>query len=392
MKNNIIIGAGISGLALAHFLKKPHTVLEASGSAGGLCRSFNINGFTFDCSGHFIHIRDNTILKFLKRLTPLKKINRKAGIYFDSKIIPYPFQGNLKYLSAQIQKECFDGLKKAQQPAKPDAAFDKWALSAFGKGVCKHFMFPYNRKLWQMPLGKMTAAWCGHFVPSAKSKGYNAVFYYPSSGGVGAVIKPLAKNVVYNTPVTKIDIKNRTVNGFKYNNLFASQPLNELLRQITPLPKNVKRAAKNLKAASVRVINLGIKGNAPHNWHWVYYADKKIPFYRVGFYSNISKTAAPKGCYSLYVETNTKTSAAKVIEALKKLKIINGKIVAEQIIDIPCAYVNFLPCQKQNLKTINAFLSKHNIYPIGRYGKWEYSFIEKNILDAKSLAKEINRA
>ena len=44
----IIIGAGISGLTTAYFLKKPYEILEAKPYAGGLCASFYEDDFAFD--------------------------------------------------------------------------------------------------------------------------------------------------------------------------------------------------------------------------------------------------------------------------------------------------------------------------------------------------------
>ena len=64
MKKNIVIGAGISGLAFGYFTKQPFIIFEKESTVGGLCKSIKDNGFTFDYSGHFIHIKDNKI-KFL---------------------------------------------------------------------------------------------------------------------------------------------------------------------------------------------------------------------------------------------------------------------------------------------------------------------------------------
>ena len=78
---------------------------------------------------------------------------------------------------------------------------------------------------------------------------------------------------------------------------------------------------------------------------------------------------------------------------MKKLKIINDddEIITANIVDMPCAYVIFDKQRKKILNKINEFLINNDIYSIGRYGAWEYSFIEKNISDAKKLADSIGK-
>ena len=56
---------------------------------------------------------------------------------------------------------------------------------------------------------------------------------------------------------------------------------------------------------------------------------------------------------------------------------------------MPYAYIIFNKVRKKTLNIINKFLTENNIYCVGRYGAWEYSFIEKNIIDAQNLAKKL---
>ena len=48
MTNNIVIGAGISGLSFGYFSKKPFIIFEKENIVGGLCKSVKENGFVFD--------------------------------------------------------------------------------------------------------------------------------------------------------------------------------------------------------------------------------------------------------------------------------------------------------------------------------------------------------
>ena len=421
--NTLIIGAGVSGLSAAYFLKTDYKVLEANSYAGGLCASFYENGFTFDCSGHFIHIKDEKIKNLVAKLTGgIDAVTRNAEIYLHGRFIPYPFQANLYYLDLKTKKECVNGvLKRENKEPSTSMPFIKWSNLMFGKGITKYFMGPYNQKLWSYDLNKMTAEWSGPFVPKpdaqeiarsafAKNKkqyGYNSVFYYPKTGGCQALINGLLKKVKpeYNSKTVKIDAENKIVktqNGsqYKYSKLISTQPLNALINQISGVPANIKLQSKKLLCNTVRCINIGVKSDKGipavlKGKHWVYMPEDKFSFYRIGVYSNVNKKSALEGCYSFYVEYSSMNGKYKnvenVIEDLVKAGFIRktDKISALNIVDMP-GYVIFDKNRSAALKSVNEFLNKRCIYSIGRYGAWEYSFIEKNIKDAKSLAEKLN--
>ena len=424
---DIIIGAGITGLSYAYFSKRNFMVFEKEKQVGGLCKSVKDSSFTFDYSGHFIHIKDKKIKKFIEDILGKKllTVTRNSVIYFKDKIIPFPFQANLYYLSDKEKKECVEGIKNRKNiKIYNDMPFIDWCNAMFGKGITKYFMAPYNQKLWNCNLKKMTAAWTAPFVPKPSvesieksayqknnnSYGYNSCFYYPQTGGCGIVAeslyKKVKKSVKTGLKVTKIDYIDKCVYAdgiwYGYTNLISTQPLKELLKSIINLPKRIKKLTNNLKFTSVRCINLGIKykKSIPEiikGKHWIYIPNKKYPFYRVGVYSNVCPKSAPKNCYSLYVEfsgkNNVYDNCEDTIQYLKDLKIINSddEIVTANVVDMPYAYVVFNKERQKTLEKINEFLIKNNIYSIGRYGGWEYSFIEKNISDAKKLAEFIGK-
>ena len=126
--------------------------------------------------------------------------------------------------------------------------------------------------------------------------------------------------------------------------------------------------------------------------NWIYVPEKKYPFYRAGIYSNATKSLVPKNCYSLYIEMSDTKDCDNIIPTLKEIGIMNkdDEVVSSNIIDIKYSYVIFNKERKKTLDTIFTFLKNNNIYCIGRYGSWEYSFIEKNIIDGKNLAIELN--
>ena len=82
-----------------------------------------------------------------------------------------------------------------------------------------------------------------------------------------------------------------------------------------------------------------------------------------------------------------------IIPLLKEIGIMNAddEVISLNVIDMKYAYVIFNKEREKILDTIFNFLKDNNIYCIGRYGSWEYSFIEKNIIDGKNLATELNK-
>jgi protoporphyrinogen oxidase len=422
----VIIGAGISGISIAYFLKKPSIVLEKNQQAGGLCRSFYKGGFTFDCSGHFIHIKDKNILDLVSKLTSnIIEVKRNTSIYFNKQLIPFPFQANLYYLEEKIKQECVKGIIDRENiQIDNKMPFINWSKAMFGTGITKHFMEPYNYKLWSYSLEKLTAQWTGPFVPKPEAEsiiktaykkntvkyGYNSSFFYPKKGGVQALIDGFLKKIkspIFNSETVQIDLKNKTVktkdgNIFNFTSIISTQSLKSLIRQIKNVPQSIKTAADKLIHNSVLCINIGIKSKKGlpmllKGIHWLYIPDKTLPFYRVGIYSNVSSTLAPKNTYSFYIEYSSLNGKYKgkdsVIKDLKRIGFINqdDEILEIDEVNMPEAYVIFDKNREKSLEIIKDYLLKNNIYSIGRYGAWEYSFIEKNIQDAKELAQKINK-
>ena len=65
------------------------------------------------------------------------------------------------------------------------------------------------------------------------------------------------------------------------------------------------------------------------------------------------------------------------------------KIIVKNILPIKYGYVIYDKYRIPALNDIHSFLQKHNIYSIGRYGAWKYSYMEESILDSKKTAEQI---
>ncbi len=124
----VIIGAGPAGLSAAIEAERhgrKAVVLEAADAPGGLTRSFEKDGYTFDCSGHLLHLSDPDAVALVEEATEPEDWNRVARnsvINLGEKIIPYPFQLHLAYAPEEIRKECLE-LLPTEPPQKSAEEF-----------------------------------------------------------------------------------------------------------------------------------------------------------------------------------------------------------------------------------------------------------------------------
>jgi protoporphyrinogen oxidase len=427
-KKVTILGAGLAGLSTAWHLKQrgiESIVFEKEETVGGLCRSKKVKGFIFDYDGHLLHFRNNYTLGLVKKLLRgnLAQHKRSAWINNFDIFSPYPFQANLHALPKSIASECLWDFIHASnfRVNSQQLNFLQWIRNAFGKGMAKHFMVPYNQKFWTVPLSQMFCPWSDKFIPQpsladivngffAKSRnsfGYNAIFWYPEKGGIAQLPQAFENQIgkiSKNCYVSSIDLgkKEMTIKGQgkqKFDILVMTIPLPELVKIIKPLPDKILKSFKQLRWNSIFNLNLGIEGPCQDGKHWVYFPHAGTSFFRVGFFHNFSYNLTPAKKSSLYAEVSyskdkpidKKNIAKNIINDLRKLEIIGKKnsILAYDTNDIKYGYPIYDQHYLQATTAIKEFLLSHNIIVCGRYGSWQYLSMEDVLLDGKRVAEGI---
>jgi protoporphyrinogen oxidase len=426
----VILGGGISGLAAAYHLvrRDPDVALriyERSSRVGGLCRSVHKDGFIFDHTGHLLHLRSERGRRIVGELVgdELVEHERSAWIYSKGVYTRYPFQSHTYGLPPEVVVECLvEFIRAGRGSAGEGESFEEWIQSHFGSGIARHFMIPYNHKLWRVHPREMTTDWLDRFVPAPGIEdvvrgavspepsrlGYNATFSYPRRGGIEVLPERLAQavggRIEFGKEARAVRPASREVefadgSRVEYERLISTVPLPELVEMIADAPPEVRRAARELRWVSVLNINLGVARPDLTDRHWIYVPEEEFLFYRVGFPTSFSRYAAPEGASSLYTEIShlpedplDETGAVRrVSDDLVAMGILRSsdRIATTVVLHLPFAYVIFDRRRGPALETLRGFLSDCSIDLLGRFGAWTYASMEDCICDAERLVERL---
>lgn len=425
----VILGAGLTGLSCALHLTGPATVLERALRVGGKACTDRRDGFTFDITGHWLHLRDprsKALVADLFAPGDLVEIERRTGVFTHGVMLPYPFQANLFGLPLPVVHECLLGLFEAGRrtdvlPA--DASLQAFAEHRFGTGIARHFFVPYNTKLWGVAPDRLTSAWVTRYVPVPEPSqilagaigmrqeglGYNAHFLYPAAGGIDALGEAIAArlrdrgqvDVQLDAEVERVDLARRTVHltggrSVTYGRLVSTIPLPVLVDRIDAPPTAVREARGALRWVRWRYLNVATRTPTPCREHWVYVPEPQFPFFRVGIFTNALPAMAPPCCGGLYVELTCRDGEPDIPAVLAGLTAMGAITSPDDVLfteqhDIEYAYVVFDEAHAAATATIHDWLGRHGVLSCGRYGAWVYSSMEDALLDGMEAAAWVQR-
>lgn len=428
----LVLGAGLTGLSCAYHLADPtrYRLIEREQQVGGLAKTrARPGGFLCDGTGHWLHLRTDYAKQMVGGLLEnnLESRQRRARIFSKGVFTLYPFQANTYGLPKEVVAECLNGFIRAryeEKHAEPQNYLE-WIRREFGEGICKHFMEPYNRKIYGVPLDTLASNFAAKYIPrppidsvvkgalglSPEALGYNASFVYPKKGGIGALSE--AMHAKLERPAERgrqpaaIDLSAKSVKMadgeiIHYDRLVSTIPLPDFVARCvagnpSTVPEEVVRAAKLLRANSVLYFDVAIKGEPKdhQDYHWIYLPESEYPFYRIGSYSAVERSLAPAGHRSYYVElghygdVDPSQFEEGVIRGLRAIGILEDE--DQLLFMIPNvlspAYVLFDHNYEAARATVLGWLAHAGVISVGRYGRWQYNAMEDALLEGKEAAE-----
>jgi len=198
MKKVVIIGAGPAGLTAAYELLKKHsgyavTVLEKSGSIGGISKTVRYGGNRMDIGGHRFFSKDQAVMDWWQEVMPLQGApamddlllhrevplapggpdprqtdrvmltrNRVSRIYYQKHFFDYPVSLKWSTIKAMgfgtTMRVGFSYLHAAFHKL-PETSLENFYINSFGRKLYGMFFEGYTEKLWGRHPREISAAW-----------------------------------------------------------------------------------------------------------------------------------------------------------------------------------------------------------------------------------------
>ncbi len=375
----LILGAGPAGLGFANKLiqggERDFLVLEAADSAGGLCRSRDVDGKPFDIGGgHFLDVKNPEVTKFVFSFLPedewdLYERDSRIDLYGD--VIGSPIEANIWQLPEEKQKRYLDAIEAAgcNRGVPMPEKFTEWIEWKLGSAIAEDYMFPYNRKMFGEDLDSLGTYWleklpnvsyeetklsCQNHKPYGTQPGH-ARFYYPKKYGYGEVFLRMADalgdRIRYNEKADSIDYEERTVNGcYKADIIVVTVPWKSISRHIN-LPDRFLSGIDALKYSSV--VTEYIPEDLDTGAHWIYYPDPEKSYHRI-----LARHNFCPGSKGYWTETN--------LARFDRDRAGITYFVNEH------AYPLNTIGKQEIMKELLEYTGSKRIFGLGRWGEWQH--------------------
>lgn len=412
-----VVGTGISGLAISQMLKQKHEVIlfEKADKIGGLIKCERINDCLFHkVGGHVFNSKNEKVLNwFWKHFNTDEdfiKVKRNAKVFFHNKVIGYPIENYLYLLEKPLIKKVFNELMELQQgpqlsPFEYDN-FESFLRHNFGNTLFEIYFEPYNRKIWQTDLSKVSMEWLEGKLPmpnfeeivfsnvlrDEENKMVHSTFFYPKEGGSQFLVDRLSEGLVINKGVNVTDTQKDdaafVVDGNKGFDKIV------YCGNIRSLPESWKNLL-NKRGIDVGYLSQ-LRSNGTSNLFcetddtdisWLYIPEPFTKAHRIIYTGNFSPTnnrgAKRKTCV---VEFSGKVEYEFMVEEVKKLP---GNLTPISYNYEPNSYVVQDKQTRIEIAAAKEVLEESGIFLLGRFAEWEYYNMDKCIEAAFLIADKL---
>ena len=425
-----ILGAGLAGLSTAyHVGHNKCIVYEAMPYHGGHMCSEQRDGFTWDYCPHVSFTKDEYVRSLFAESVDqeYEEFAVRAGNYFQGHWIDHPAQSNLYQVPEPVRTKCLESFLEARSRESEwsqPADYREWLYQAFGRVFADTFPAAYTRKFWTVEPTSLGIDWVAPriYYPSVQDvkDGFNgpldrATHYvtmarYPSRGGFISFARKFASgaHICCGKTVQTVNFGKRRL-GFSdgtqsdYHTLVSTIPLPSLIDCAEDAPDQVREAASLLRCTSLLVVEVAATHLQDSKYNWIYVYDEDKLSTRISFVEGRSPHNAPSSTTGIQAEvygsayrplpTDYDEVARRVQLELVEMGLLESleAVISVHVRYVPWGNVIFDHNRQSALDTVNAFLDRHGVMRVGRYGEWKYLWTHDCVLNGKQVAEDIAR-
>jgi protoporphyrinogen oxidase len=450
----IIFGAGPAGLTAGYELeknKKQIQIFEADRQyVGGIARTASYKEFKFDIGGHRFFTKSGKVKELWQEILEPENwkynVPRLSRIYFDGKFFAYPLKafdtlfklGILKstfYISSYLYFKIF--------PIKNVRSFEDWVTNNFGKQLYLAFFKTYTEKVWGISCKEISADWAAQrikglslteailnaiksLVPQKKNSNKKVIktlidnFDYPIYGpgmlweSAKNKIDSLGGKTLMDSKVTKVQLKDKTVNYCEINNdekqyfandFISTLPIKELINIIEPTPPSVViEAANQLKYRDFLTVVLILNEESVFPDNWIYIHEPNVRLGRIQNFKNWSSEMVPQSSQTslgleyfcnegddLWEKKDEELISFGLEEVVQIGITKTASFLDGTVVRMPKAYPVYDENYKKNVLVIRNWLTSNvqNLQLVGRNGMHMYNNQDHSMLSAYYAARNL---
>jgi sialic acid synthase SpsE/protoporphyrinogen oxidase len=428
VKNIYIIGAGPSGLISGLELLKIGynvTILEKSSLSGGMCRTWEEQGYLLDTGPHIYHSPDKELVNHWKKYFGdiLIEGDFWSKNVFDgdlNQLIDYPISWeSINNFNEPTRSRVLEELKICNQSKSIGARnFHEYVKNLVGPTLTEMFFTKYPEKVWGKLTKDLTADWAPKRIEIREKV---TPFYYGQYAavgkfGTGSVYKKIEEEIVnlggvilFEKSLIAVETEKESI-----SKLFFSDNSDISIRSsdtvISTIPISllgdflgVKSDLKFRGIASVYISAKSEHISWPKGVNWLYFDSIKYSFNRITNSTSLSRHVSPEGYELLTIETTYSKgdeldSLIKVdLENLIKNQILESGLISSGNIEFissnkePFVYPLQYPGYQIDLSKIKSKIeSFQNLFSVGTGGDFNYADSQVIFYKAFDLVKIIS--
>ena len=415
-----IIGAGISGLTMAHLLKDRYDVkiFEKEDSAGGLIKCVRREGSLFHtCGGHIFNSKRQDVLDWFwskfKREDEFTKADRNSVVFVDKQEcngtydeIPYPIENHMYLFDSDTQHAFIDDLVNIASASQNNVRnFEDFLKGRFGQTLYNLYFKPYNEKVWRRDLSQVPLSWLEGKLPMptvaemiynninhVKEKSFvHATFWYEKVGGSQYIVDRLSEgiDIKYNSDIKEIvyDGQQWSVGGECFEKVIFCGNVKDMVHMVKGISLGkYQDDIDRLESHGTTAVFCEIDNNP---YSWIYQPSKRHESHRIICTGNFSES-----------NNNPQLSNGRITATVEFTDEIDKETILKNLAKIPLnpKYIDHkynqytYPIQDENTRSLIAAmkddLSQNAFYFTGRFADWEYYNMDVAIGAAMDMCKK----